>query len=112
MENSLSDSTSPFNAKYSKSLNFVSPSYNVWMSVCLVLISVAVAVVLHLVVKDSSVVVLLQLLSLPGKVFADSGQLTFDLVEADWLMRMRKGRLEGDQWVLEHILKCKYNVLL
>lgn len=78
------------------------------MSVCLVLISVAVAVVLHLVVKDSSVVVLLQLLS----VFPDSGQLTFDLVEADWLMRMRKGRLEGDQWVLEHILKCKYNVLL
>ena len=84
------------------------------MSVCLVLVSVVVvvAVVLDLVVKDSSVVVLLQLLSLLGKVFPDSGQLTFDLVEADWLMRMRKGRLEGDQWVLEHILKCKYNVLL
>ena len=81
------------------------------MSVCLVLVSVVVvAVVLHLVVKDSSVVVLLQLLSLPGKVFADSVHLTFDLVEADWLMRMR--RLEGDQWGLEHILKCRYNVLL
>ena len=80
------------------------------MSVCLVLVSVVVAVVLHLVVKDSSVVVLLQLLSLPGKVFPDSGQLTFDLVEADWLMRMR--RLEGDQWGLEHNLKCRYNVLL
>lgn len=83
------------------------------MSVCLVLVSVVVvAVVLHLVVKDSSVVVLLQLLPLLGKVFADSGQLTFDLVEADWLMRMRKGRLDWDPWVLEHILKCKYNVLL
>lgn len=63
---------------------------------------------LHLVVRDSSVAVLLLPPSLLVRVFSDSVLVTFDprLVAADWLMRMRMmERLGEAQQVLVHILK-------
>lgn len=67
----------------------------------------AVAVLLHLVVRDSSVAVLLLPPSLQVRVFSDSVLVTFDpcLVAADWLMRMVMERLGEAQQVLVHILK-------
>lgn len=67
----------------------------------------AVAVLLHLVVRDSSVAVLLLTPSLQVRVFSDSVLVTFDpcLVAADWLMRMVMERLGEAQQVLVHILK-------
>lgn len=67
----------------------------------------AVAVLLHLVVRDSSVAVLLLPPSLLVRVFSDSVLVTFDprLVAADWLMRMVMERLGEAQQVLVHILK-------
>lgn len=68
----------------------------------------AVAVLLHLVVRDSSVAVLLLPPSLLVRVFSDSVLVTFDqrLVAADWLMRMMMmERLGEAQQVLVHILK-------
>lgn len=63
---------------------------------------------LHLVVRDSSVAVLLLLPSLQVRAFSDSVLVTFDpcLVAADWLMRRRMmARLGEAQQVLVHILK-------
>lgn len=67
----------------------------------------AVAVLLHLVVRDSSVAVLLLPPSLQVRVFSDSVLVTFVpcLVAADWLMRMVMERLGEAQQVLVHILK-------
>lgn len=68
----------------------------------------AVAVLLHLVVRDSSVAVLLLPPSLLVRVFSDSVLVIFDphLVAADWLMRMTMmERLGEAQQVLVHILK-------
>lgn len=67
----------------------------------------AVAVLLHLVVRDSSVAVLLLPPSLQVRVFSDSVLVTFDpcLVAADWLVRMVMERLGEAQQVLVHILK-------
>lgn len=68
----------------------------------------AVAVLLHLVARDSSVAVLLLPPSLQVRAFSDSVLVTFDpcLVAADWLMRrMMMERLGEAQQVLVHILK-------
>lgn len=81
-------------------------SYNVLMSVSLELIFVdVVAGLQHLVVKDSSVAVLLLplLFLLLERVFSDCVTFDLNLVAADWSMRMMEELV--DQQVLAQILK-------